>query len=99
MTKKKTTKRGGFKLPGGIGPKGVIMGALGISLVPRLVPVPPAASKLVTGLAMRALNIGGGGALSAVGMMELVANYAAPLLGGFMGGTSLNGSTMRGYDY
>jgi len=95
------TKKGGFKLPGGIGPKGVLFGALGLTLVPTLVPVPPQAAKLVTGLAMRALKIGGGGPLAAVGMMELVAAYAAPLLGGLRGGlagTSLNGAA-RGYDY
>lgn len=99
MTKKTGKKKGGFKLPGGIGPKGVIMGALGMTLVPLLVPVPPSASKLVTGLAMRAIGIGGGGALSAVGMMELVATYARPLLGGVMGGVGGNGASVRGYDY
>ncbi len=93
--------KGGFKLPGGLGPKGIIMGALGMLFIPRLVPVPPQAGKLAAGLALRALNIGGGGALTAVGLMELAAAYGAPLLGGAIpalnGG---NGAQVRGgYDY
>lgn len=66
-------------------------------------PVPPSAAKLATGLSMRALNIGGGGALSAVGLMELAASFAAPLLGGvspIFGGAGVNGSVPSGvFDY
>ena len=101
MTKKKSgSKKGGFKLPGGLGPKGIIMGALAMLFIPRLVPVPPQAGKLAAGLTLRALGIGGGGALSAVGLMELAAAYGAPLLGGAipaLGGG--NGASQRGYDY
>ena len=99
MTKKKTgAKKGGFKLPGGLGPKGIIMGALAMTVIPRVLPIPPQASKLGAGLVLRALNIGGGGALSAVGLMELAAAYAAPLLGGVVPGLGGNGA-VRSYDY
>lgn len=95
-----TKKKSGFKLPGGLGPKGIIMGALGMMFIPRLLPVPPQASKLAAGLALRALNIGGGGALSAVGLMELAAAYGAPLLGGVLPGGGVNGTPRTGvYDY
>lgn len=101
MTKKKTgAKKGGFKLPGGLGPKGIIMGALAMTVIPRVLPIPPQASKLGAGLVLRALNIGGGGALSAVGLMELAAAYAAPLLGGVLPGLGGNGAVRNGvYDY
>lgn len=78
-------RKGGFKLPGGLGPKSIIMGALGMMFLPKLLPVPPQAAKLATGLAMRAVGIGGGAALTAVGLMELVAAYGAPLLQGVAG--------------
>ena len=85
--KKKTTRRGGTRLPGGIGFKAAIFGAAGLVLAPRLIPIQsPGASKLAAGMAMRALKIGGGGPLAAVGIMELIAQYAAPLvLGGGLG--------------
>ncbi len=100
VTKKKSgAKKGGFKLPGGLSPKGIIMGALAMTFIPRVLPIPPQASKLGAGLVLRALNIGGGGALSAVGLMELVAAYASPLLGGVVPGLGGNGAQVRSYDY
>ena len=99
MAKKITRKRSGFKLPGGIGPKGVLTGVLGLMVIPRFVPVQSrGAQKLATGLALRALKLGGGGPLSAVGLMELAAEYAGPLLGGFTGSAG-NGTISAVYDY
>lgn len=99
MAKKKTKRRGGFRLPGGVGPKGILTGVLGLSIIPQFIPVQsPGAAKLGTGLVLRALNLGGGGALSTVGIMELAAEFLAPTIGGFMGG----GAGARGgggYDY
>jgi len=102
---KKRTKRssGGFRLPGGIGPKGILTGVLGLAVIPRFVPVQtPGAAKLATGLALRALKLGGGGPLAAVGMMELAAGFIAPALGGIVGGGSANGGgtiAMGAYDF
>lgn len=101
MAKKRRKRSGGFRLPGGVGPKAVLFGALGLTLAPRILPVQsPGAIKLGTGLALRALKIGGGGPLAAVGMMELAAQFlsgaaggALPFLGG--GGGVVNG----GFDY
>lgn len=95
-TGKKSKKgRGGTRLPGGIGFKAAIFGAAGLILAPRLIPIQsPGASKLAAGMAMRALKIGGGGPLAAVGIMELIAQYAAPmLLGGGLFGASGSGGT------
>ena len=83
MAKKTTKRKGGFKLPGGVGPKAVLFGALGLSITPMLLQgQSPGVQKLAAGLGMRALNIGGGGALSAVGMMETVAGFIMPIIGG-----------------
>ena len=95
-------RKGGFKLPGGLGPKSIILGALGMMMVPRLLPIPPQAAKLATGLTMRAVGLGGGAALTAVGLMELVASYGAPLLGGVlpgMGGNGAGPAPQRSTDY
>ena len=99
MVKKKTKKKGGFRLPGGLGPKGILTGVLGLAFIPRFIPVAtPGAAKLGTGLVLRALNLGGGGALASVGIMELVAGFILPTLGGFgIGGAPAGNS--GGYDY
>lgn len=100
MAKKKTKKSSGFRLPGGLGPKGILTGILGLAVIPRFIPVQsPGAAKLGTGLALRALKLGGGGALCSVGIMELAAQFIAPALGGFGVGLPSNGTTSTGYDY
>jgi len=71
-------------------------------IVPRFVPVnSPGAQKLATGLALRAIGLTGGGALSAVGIMELASQYAAPVIGGVAGISNGGGggTAMMGYDY
>ena len=99
MAKKKGSKKAGFRMPGGLGPKGILMGALGLMVAPRIIPVQsPGAHKLAAGLGLRALKVGGGGPLAAVGIMELVLQYGAGLLGGFgVAATGGNGATR--YDY
>ena len=92
--KKKRKGGGGFRLPGGLGPKGILTGVIGMMVIPRFVPVAtPGAAKLATGLALRALKLGGGGALASVGIMELAAQYAAPFIGGFTGGAAAGGNS------
>ena len=99
MPKKKTKKKSGFRLPGGLGPKGILTGVLGLAFIPRFIPVPtPGAAKLGTGLVLRALNLGGGGALASVGIMELVAGLVLPALGGIGIGGAPSGNA-AGYDY
>ena len=86
-------------MPGGLGPKGILMGALGLMVAPRIVPVQsPGAHKLAAGLGLRALKVGGGGPLAAVGIMELVLQYGAGLFGGF-GGAVTGGNGATRYDY
>ena len=98
MVKKKRKGRSGFRLPGGLGPKGVITGVLGLMLIPRVVPVTtPGQAKLATGLVLRALKLGGGGALASVGIMEVVAELAGGQLGALIPGG--NGGAVRSYDY
>jgi len=93
LAKKKTRKRSGFRMPGGLGPKGILMGALGLMVAPRIIPVQsPGAHKLAAGLGLRALKVGGGGPLAAVGIMELVLQYGAGLLGGAVGGFTGGGA-------
>lgn len=101
VAKKKTTKKkGGFRLPGGLGPKGILTGVLGLAFIPRFIPVAtPGAAKLGTGLVLRALNLGGGGALASVGIMELVAGQILPMLAGFGVGGAAAPSNAGGYDY
>ena len=102
MTKKKKTHRKGFKLPGGVGPKAVAMGALGLILAPRIIPVQsPGAQKLAAGLGLRALKVGGGGPLAAVGLMELAAQYGSAMLvgGGLPFFGPANGGMQGGTDY
>ena len=101
MAKKKTKRKGGFKLPGGIGPKAALFGALGLTVAPLVLRgQAPGVQKLGVGLGMKALSIGGGGALSAVGIMEVVAGFLTPIISGaglpFGGG---NGGVSGGYDY
>lgn len=99
MPKKKTKKRSGFRLPGGLGPKGILTGIIGLSLIPRVVPVTtPGQAKLATGLALRALKLGGGGALSAVGIMEVAAEMLSGQLGTLIPGGN-GGSAVTRYDY
>ena len=99
MGKKKTKKKGGFRLPGGLGPKGILTGVLGLAFIPRFIPVAtPGAAKLGTGLVLRALNLGGGGALASVGIMELVAGFILPALGGLGVGNG-GAPNAGGYDY
>ena len=84
VVKKKGRKRSGIRLPGGLGPKGIAMGALGLMLVPRLTGInSPGGAKLATGLALRTLKIGGGGPLAAVGIMELALQYLGGPIAGF----------------
>lgn len=99
VPKKKTKKSSGFRLPGGLGPKGILTGILGLALIPRIVPVTtPGQAKLATGIALRALKLSGGGALSAVGIMEVAAEMLLPRLGGILPGG--NGAQASGvYDY
>jgi len=99
---KKKKKRSGFRLPGGLGPKGILMGALGLMVAPRIIPVQsPGAHKLAAGLGLRALKVGGGGPLAAVGIMELVLQYGAGILSGQgLGFNAVNtGATRMGFDY
>jgi len=98
MVKKKTKKKGGFRFPGGLGPKGILTGVLGLAFIPRFIPVAtPGAAKLGTGLALKALKLGGGGALASVGIMELVAGFILPTLGGI--GIGAPAGNSGGYDY
>ena len=95
MAKKKRKSSGGFRLPGGLGPKGILTGIVGMMVVPRFLPVAsPGAAKLGTGLVLRALKMGGGGALSSVGIMELAAEMIMPVIGGVIPGG--NGAGARG---
>ena len=99
MAKKRSKRRSGFRLPGGLGPKGILMGALGLMVAPRIIPVQsPGAHKLAAGLGLRALKVGGGGPLAAVGIMELVLQYGAGFFGGF-GGAVPGGNGVTRYDY
>ena len=98
MAKKKRKRSGGFRLPGGLGPKGILTGIIGLALIPRVVPVStPGQAKLATGLALRALKLGGGGPLAAVGIMEVAAEMLGGQLGAFLPG--MNGSAVRSFDY
>lgn len=95
VKKKKGRRNGGIRLPGGLGPKGIAMGALGLLIVPRITGITsPGGSKLATGLALRTLKIGGGGPLAAVGIMELALQYLGGGLAGFnLGGGGNSGGT------
>ena len=86
--RKKKSRRSGFRI-GGIGAKGIVAGIIGMTIIPRIVPVQSSgAVKLATGLGLKTLRIGGGAPLMAVGAMELAAQYVAPMLGGLgAGGT------------
>ena len=96
VAKKKTSRRGGIRLPGGLGPKGIAMGALGLLIVPRITGIQsPGGAKLATGLALRTLKIGGGGPLAAVGIMELALQY----LGGATAGFGFGGGNGGGTDF
>lgn len=100
MAKKKTKKSSGFRLPGGIGPKAVLNGILGLAIVPRFLPVQsPGAQILGTGLALRALKLGGGGPLSGAGVIMLAGEFLSPYLGGFLGGGNNAAASSGGYDY
>lgn len=100
MARKKTRKRSGFRMPGGLGPKGILMGALGLMVAPRIIPVAsPGAHKLAAGLGLRALKVGGGGPLAAVGIMELVLQYGSGLLGGAVSGFGGGNGMAQRYDY
>lgn len=103
LPKKKKTSKGGFRLPGGLGPKGILTGILGMTVIPQFIPVTsPGAAKLGTGLVLRALKLGGGGALSSVGIMELAAEFIGPALGRFglgNGNGASGGGGSGGYDY
>ena len=93
--RKKRKSSGGFRLPGGLGPKGILTGIIAMATIPRFLPVTsPGAGKLGAGLVLRALKLGGGGALSSVGIMELAAEMIMPVIGGYMPGG--NGAGARG---
>ena len=97
--KKKKSRSKGFRLPGGLGPKGILTGIVGLSLIPRVVPVQtPGQAKLATGLVLRALKMGGGGALSAVGIMEVAAEMLSGQLGQLLPGGN-GGTAVTRYDY
>lgn len=98
VAKKKKSRSRGFRLPGGLGPKGILTGALGLMLIPRVVPVTtPGQAKLATGIALRALKLGGGGALSSVGIIEIAVELLSGQLGGLLPGGG--GNAVRVYDY
>lgn len=100
MAKKKTKKSSGFKLPGNVGPKAILTGVLGLAIVPKVLPVQsPGAQMLGTGLALRALKLGGGGALSGAGIIMLASEFLAPYIGGVIGGVSGGAARNGGYDY
>jgi len=100
VTKKKTKKKGGFRLPGGLGPKGILTGVLGLAIVPRIIPVQsPGAKMLGTGLVLRALALGGGGALSSVGLIMTASEFLMPYIGGFIGGAGAPSGNAGGFDY
>lgn len=101
LAKKSKKSKGGFRLPGGLGPKGILTGILGMAVIPSFLPVTsPGMAKLGTGLVLRALKLGGGGALSSVGIMELAAEFIMPVLGGFgLGNGAAGGGGSGGYDY
>lgn len=99
MPKKKTTrKKSGMRLPGGLGPKGILAGILGLTVAQRFVPmVAPGADKIAAGMGLRALGIGGGGPLAAVGIMELAAGFILPRIG--IGATTTSTSNGGGTDF
>jgi len=101
ITKKKTkSKKGGFRLPGGLGPKGILQGVLALAIVPRFIPVQsPGARMLGSGLALRAINLGGGGALSSAGLIMMAGEFLAPYLGGFIGAPGAPAGNAGGFDY
>ncbi len=100
MAKKKKSSKGGFKLPGGIGPKAALFGALALTVAPMVLPGQSGGvQKVAVGMGMRALKIGGGGALSAVGLMELIAQFIGPMVGGAGFSFGGNGRPSGGTDY
>jgi len=100
VTKKKKTTKKGFRLPGGLGPKGILTGALGLAIIPRFLPIQsPGAKMLGTGLALRALNLGSGGALSSVGLILTASEFLMPYIGGFVGNAGAPSGNAGGYDY
>ncbi len=100
MAKKKKKGSGGFRLPGGLGPKGILSGVVGLMIVPRFLPVQsPGAKMLGTGLALRAVKLGGGGALSGAGLIMLASEFLAPYIGGVMGNGNAGGGTSGGTDF
>jgi len=94
------TKKGGFRLPGGLGPKGILTGALGLMFIPQFVPVQsPGAKMAATGMVLRALKLGGGGALTSVGLITLALEFLGPRFGGLFGGLAGGNATTGGTDY
>jgi len=99
VTKKKKKKSSGFRLPGGIGPKAVLQGVLALAFVPRFLPTQSrGVQTLGSGLALRALKLGGGGVLSGAGIIMTAAEYLMPMLGGVGIGGAPSGNA-GGYDY
>lgn len=99
MAKKKGKSKGGFRLPGGLGPKGILTGALGLMFIPQFVPVAsPGAKMAATGMVLRALKLGGGGALTSVGLITLALEFLSPKMGGIFGGLG-GGGNSGGTDY
>ena len=96
-TVRKTAKRrNGISLLGGLGPKGLLAGIMGMAFLPRFLPALPAGgAEMATGLALSTMGLGGGAALKQVGAMRLIGSQIMPLLGGFGGGGNGNGR----YDY
>ena len=94
------TKKGGFRLPGGLGPKGILTGALGLMFIPQFVPVQsPGVKMAATGLALRTLKLGGGGALTSVGLIMLAVELLQARIGGIFGGLAGGNAGTGGTDY
>ena len=93
--RKTAKRRNGISLLGGLGPKGLLAGIMGMAFLPRFLPALPAGgAEMATGLALSTMGLGGGAALKQVGAMRLIGSQIMPLLGGFVGGNG-NGR----YDY
>ena len=94
--RKTVKRRNGISLLGGLGPKGLLAGIMGMAFLPRFLPALPAGgAEMATGLALSTMGLGGGAALKQVGAMRLIGSQIMPLLGGFGGGGNGNGR----YDY
>jgi hypothetical protein len=100
VAKKNKKGRSGFKLPGGLGPKGILFGALGLTMGRRLLPTQSGGvQKTATGMGLRALKIGGGGPLAGAGLIEIAADVIEGLLSGGGLNLGIGGGTNGGTDF